>query len=292
MRALVVVASLTACFSKPPPPPNGATDGGRDGAPSIDGSTTTDGPAPCAHWGPFGTPTQILIQALANTGAQNVTVSSDGLDLLFDQGATFYESLRATTGGSFTQVGTVLGFGSAPVQGAWLSTDHLILFYINSSMLFVTHRSALDSAFLTPGVPLIAGADDAAATNDRLRVVISSNNTLRLVKLTTADDPTGATEGALLDNSPNEGDTTPSIGDHGRKLVWTKTNLVQPTSSVLVEGDFDGNQLSNPHALIPDVGAFDTDPNLSDDGTTLYFTSTRNPSDTTAQLFVATRTCN
>jgi hypothetical protein len=283
MRGVVVVVCLSGagCFSKPPPP-NDRLDGGGDGSISID---APEDAGRCGSWGTFGTATRV--GGLLLPSIIEPTISSDRDVIYRDGNSALKEATRMSPAEDFGSSGLVNGLVGANLTAAWLSPNRLDLYFTNGAQLFGSTRSSTSGPF----------AVGAAGAQDVQDVTLTSDESIAVWATTSGQLVYGAPLGGLVSALLTVDDvnlTSPSIGDHDRSLVWVES--APATNSMMYIADLtfptpDQAHLGQPNPIDLGGNTFHAGTILTDDGSTLYFT-TSTTSTGPPLLYVSHRVCN
>lgn len=268
----------------------------------VDASTDGSTMATCVNWGMWSTPS--VIPMLESDGFDWApTISDDDLRMTFSSDRTgdfeLYTSSRPTEASEWSAPVVIneLRMDGPEEDDATLSSNELEMLYGNT-LIFRTTRTTTSSAWNPPNVLIPNDFDfvqGAELTRDDLRLYFSAgspNEDLFLMERPTPTSAFGSYARIMPDPDPGNDIGYPAIStdelelyvssDHGGErdiFVSRRANRMDPFPPVTRN-----DQLSL-------AGTNDWDPELSKDGTTMYFASTRAGSQG-LDLFVSTRTCN
>ncbi|HEY4175319.1 MAG TPA: hypothetical protein VGM90_00735 [Kofleriaceae bacterium] len=290
MQRLLVLCALTGCFSTP------AFHGASSDDVEGDDASVVDAGLPATNCGAFGMPTKLEAVSATIGDDREPVVTRDGLQLFFENERNLMRSKRSSTSEmwppasllSVRESNTQLG---AVIDGVWVTDD--------SRKMWLSHNGKLQHA--TQGAdetdPYVV--DETVGTDLAYGPTAVDDDSLFIF------DSGGAAPGqafALTERTkiePNAShrfyiqtgfdERSPSLGNRGTYLVWTSQST---TDSEILEDDWPTvTTAPAPRHIVLDGIAKPNSPFLTDDGKTLYFSATSG-SDTTLDLYMASRTCN
>jgi hypothetical protein len=276
-----------------------------DGAlPELDAGAAGDA-GPCV-WGPFGDLDHLT--ALSSSDDElSPSITADGLLLYFARGTffvtdqTIWVAERTDASLAFGTPRAVTELYSGGDGDPGVSNDGLEIFFERPAILYLSSRARRDQSFGPPEAIAGGGTDRASGPfllDDDLTLFLSGNEgTTRNDWIEIWARPDRISAFALqrvvteLDTADGEG--WPTLSSDGLEMFF----VVDGASGVAIYRTTRATAAVAatfaPGALVPelDIGTISGDPELSTDGTTIYFASDAVGTLGGTDLWSATRTC-
>jgi hypothetical protein len=261
-----------------------------------DGTTT----ASCSPWG--NVQSLDALESSANDWAP--ALSPDGLALVFDSGRgaseDLYISMRTSTTGAFGAPTPIANLNTANLQefgASWVGTSIYYSWFDASSamggMLVAPYLGngtfgAAQTAPPTPGSQISESADglELFTTRNPAAMVYYVEHDTRA-----SAGSTWQADTSLMYATPGSDVTGwPSYDEPRNTLYFERTVSGQPTDIVSVTRS-DASSAFGPVTVVDTIGTANGDPEVSKDGTTLVFASSRTGGVGLFDLYMATRVC-
>lgn len=289
MRRLVLLVSLTACKAS-------LGEGMHDAPPPGDASADDDA-ADAMPLGPWSAPTAMPITPV---GDDDPSATGDLLELYFNRAEDIYVATRASTAAPWGPPAAVAELNTTEAETTpEVSYDGLTIYFASARMptlggndIWMATRASRAAAWNTPvHVPELSStaADGAPVMADPTTILIDTDRagTLDIFIATRASvtDPWG-TPAAIPELNGAEAEGNPVL-TADKLTVYFDSNRTGGSEMFVATRTAPTAALGTP-APIAEINSTssDTDPWLSPDGRTMYFTSNR---DGTQRLWQTTR---
>lgn len=289
---LAAIALVASCGFPHPDQHGDAAPTADHGDAETDDASTTLG---CTSWSPFSAP-QLVVDLLdPESGPSEPAISADGLDMVFSKQEKLFEVVRTQDGNPWSTEAVEPGFASFNnIYAPTFEGDRLHLLYIGGVTLYRASRVTRTAPFDAPGTPLFQPASAPTVTSGGELLVYQSHTTggdrLDYVQY----DPVTHAQvgsGTLLVEAGFD-NTSPTIGEHGRTLIWARAAHGSSVSRLMI-AELTGTTLGPATDLGLNPGtATDSGPSLDDAGAQLFYTSLRLADYDSQQLYTVRRTCN
>ncbi|HEY5945226.1 MAG TPA: hypothetical protein VIV40_07040 [Kofleriaceae bacterium] len=293
MRRLVLLVSLTACKAS-------ISEGMGDASGAGDGASIDAARDAAAPLGPWSAPTPV---AITPVGDDDPTATGDLLELFFNRSGNIYVTTRATTADPWSTPATVDELNSGNTETTpEVSYDGLTMYFASSRTgtiggndIWISTRPTRTSAWTTPVrvAELCSASDEGAVTLvDPLHAMLDSDRGgATLLDLYSAQraTPSAAWTAPVLVAELNSGQS------EGNPMVASDKLSVYFDSDRSGDGELyvatrtSANAVFGAPAIITELSSptsKDSDPWISPDGRTMFFTSDR---DGTTRLWQTTR---
>jgi Tol biopolymer transport system component len=267
-----------------------------------DGGVDPDAVAACTSWGPFGTP-QIIPELVSDATDWAPSVSRDGKQMLFSSARAgtqdLYVSTRASTTDDWSAPTLLDGFDTSSSQedDPTISNDQLEIYFGKNELRRAT-RSNPSQAFgpsdvIVPGSAAFELVQGAELSSDNLRLYFSAGATAsKLYVMERASLADEFTTFAEVDIASTDDIGYPTLSSDGLELIVSQAVGGPQDRDLFVSRRATTSDPFPAPVPIAELASNeeDWDPELSADGSTLWFASTRPPA-MAQDVFVTTRTC-
>jgi hypothetical protein len=273
-----------------------ASDGG-----VPDGTTSPDVAQACTQFGPFGTPQTFAAVNSVNTD-WGPHMSNDGLELVFASNRAGIDQLYTSTRATATDPWPAAVLTKPPngtVDDPELSADRLSLYYGGGGVHLAT-RATTESVWVDQGLQTISTTGFSVdggpwLSGDELHLVFTGTGTADNVwheyeaLRTSTTDPFGVATAVPLAHTA-AGEAYGSLRGDEREIVFETQSTGQLQHATRTSATEMFGAASSLDELNMTGFSFG-DPDLSADGTTLWFASTRPGGLGDYDLWLTTRTC-
>lgn len=267
-----------------------------------DGGIDPDGiVSACTSWGAFGTP-QIVPELASNATDWAPSVSSDGKQMLFSSARAgtqdLYISTRSTPADDWSAPVPLPGLDTSSNQedDPTMSNDLLEIYFGKNELRRATRSNASDpfgaSDVIVPGSAAFELVQGPELSSDNLRLYFSagasSSKLYVMERASLADEFTTFVE---VEIASTDDIGYPTLSSDGLELIVSQGVGSQDRDLFVSRRASIGDPFPAP-VPIAELASDDEDwdPELSADGTTLWFASTRQPA-VAQDIFVTTRPC-
>lgn len=268
------------------------------------GDSGTDGTTACSSWGPWSAPQVLPVGGVNSLGFDWApSISDDGLRMTFSSDRTTnFELFTSTRGATVSDWSLATSISELNAAGPeeddpTTSSNELEMIYGNTLLFRTTRASKTDpwgapNILVTNDFDLVQGAE---LSRDDLRLYFaagSPSEDLFMMERTTPTSAFGAYARIMPDPDPGNDTGYPTLSDDELELyvsaehagerdifVSRRANRSDPFPQVVREDD------------LSEASSDDWDPELSKDGTTMYFASSRADSQG-IDIYVSTRSCD